>query len=37
MRGLGNKHLENLRIENKAENATFSKNLNGGGAHEATH
>ena len=37
MRGLGNEHLENLRLEswnsgqNKAENATFSKNLNGGG------
>ena len=41
MRGLGNEHLENLRLEswksgqNKAENATFSKDLNGGGgAHE---
>ena len=39
MRGLGNEHLENLRLEswnsgqNKAENATFSKNLNGGGGH----
>ena len=37
MRGLGNKHLENLRLEswnsgqNNTENATFSKNLNGGG------
>ena len=37
MRGLGNEHLENLRLEswnsgqNKAENATFSKDLNGGG------
>ena len=40
MRGLGNEHLENLCLEswnsgqNKAENAIFSKNLNGGGAHE---
>ena len=42
MRGLGNEHLENLRLEswnsgqNKTENSKFSKNLNGvgGGAHE---
>ena len=42
MRGLRNEYLENLRLEswnsgqNKAENAKFSKNLNGGGggAHE---